>query len=89
MHRDADLAVAAPAAPHAPLEFADRRLGAHQRDRRADADRRRMAAALPALAAGREPKQIRRRQLAAQPHLAVRADVVGVGHAGPLLPCRM
>src|SRR3954471_6587744 len=57
---DAHLAVAAPAAPQAPLWLANRRL-ARSRDaqRRPNADRRAMAAALPALAAGREPKRIR------------------------------
>src|SRR5687767_7432099 len=38
-----------------------------------------MAAALPALAAGREPKRIRRRQIGPQLHPAVRADLVRVG----------
>jgi hypothetical protein len=38
-----------------------------------------MAAAGQAIAAGREPNRIRRGQIAAQPHRAVRADGVGVG----------
>jgi hypothetical protein len=45
-----------------------------------------MAAALPALAAGREPKRIRRGQVAAQPHPAVRTGFVRVGGQGRVPP---